>query len=172
MNPLEITKESDAADPLVERVARLMEGINHRPSWDAYFMATALLIASRSVCRRLRVGCVLVSTGVHPHRIIAAGYNGFLPGAAHISQVRDGHEQATVHAEQNAIADASRRGVSVEGSAAYITHFPCVNCAKILASSGIKSVKYYADYDNDNWVYSLFSEIGISITKLCDEGTK
>ena len=80
-----------------------------RPTWDQYFISAAILIASRSTCSRLNVGCVIVSGGEHKNRIIAAGYNGYLPGAPHCSQVRDGHEMATVHAEQNAIADAARR---------------------------------------------------------------
>jgi len=70
-----------------------------RPSWDEYFMATAVLVSSRSSCERLHVGCVVVSTGKHPNRLVAAGYNGFLPGTPHDSKIRDGHEQATVHAE-------------------------------------------------------------------------
>lgn len=171
-----VQKEGETGIPgnllFVDGVVQLMRSFPHRPSWDEYFMATALLIASRSVCSRLRVGCVLVSTGVHAHRIIAAGYNGFLPGVPHVSQVCDGHEQATVHAEQNAVTDASRRGVSVDESIAYITHFPCMNCAKILASSGIKGVKYAFDYCNNDWVCDLFSQADISITKLCNETVK
>ena len=108
----------------------------------------------------------MVSGGEHKNRIIAAGYNGFLAGAAHKSCVRDGHEQATVHAEQNAISDAARRGVSVNGSTAYITHFPCINCAKILAAAGVKSVKYLHDYHNDPLVFDIFKESGIEIIKL------
>ena len=137
-----------------------------RPSWDEYFICTAILIASRSECHRLNVGCVIVSGGEHKNRIIAAGYNGFLAGAPHSSCVRDGHEIATVHAEQNAVADAARRGVSLSGATAYITHFPCVNCAKILLSSGIREVKYLHDYNNDDIVYQLFDESGVSIRKL------
>lgn len=137
-----------------------------RPSWDEYFMATAFLMSSRSACERLQVGCVLVSSGEHKNRIIAAGYNGFLPGARHCSHVRDGHELATVHAEQNAIADAARRGISLEGSTAYITHFPCVSCCKILAAAGIKGVKYYSDYKNDPLVHELFAETGIRVQQL------
>lgn len=129
-------------------------------------MATAILIASRSSCSRLHVGCVLVSGGTHKNRIIAAGYNGFLPGAPHKSRVRDGHEQATVHAEQNAIADAARRGISVDGAIAYITHFPCINCAKVLSAAGIREIKYYQDYKNDPLVYELLEEAGIAINKL------
>lgn len=102
----------------------------------------------------------------HPNRIFAAGLQRFLAGAPHSSCVRDGHEIATVHAEQNAISDAARRGVSVNGATAYITHFPCVNCAKILISAGIKSVRYLHDYHNDDIVYRLFEESGISVSKL------
>lgn len=137
-----------------------------RPSWDEYFMATALLMASRSSCERLHVGCVIVSGGAHKNRIIAAGYNGFLPGAPHTSRLRDGHEQATVHAEQNAIADAARRGVSLEGATVYITHYPCINCAKILAAAGIRQIKYHNDYRNDAIVSDLFAESGVRIEKL------
>ncbi len=137
-----------------------------RPSWDEYFMSMALLVSSRSACGRLHVGCVLVSAGTHPNRVIAAGYNGFLPGVPHCSCVRDGHEQATVHAEQNAITDAAKRGVSVQGAIAYITHFPCINCAKILAAAGIAEVRYFHDYNNDELVFPLLESARIKISKL------
>ncbi|MBP1636045.1 MAG: CMP/dCMP deaminase zinc-binding protein [Acidobacteria bacterium] len=151
---------------LADKVAALIEGWEGRPSWDEYFMATALLMASRSACGRLHVGCVLVSAGEHPHRIIAAGYNGFLPGSAHESRLRDGHEQGTVHAEQNAIADAARRGVSVAGATAYISHFPCITCAKILAAAGVRAVKYHLDYDHDPFVDALYREAGIDLRQF------
>jgi dCMP deaminase len=144
-------------------VARLPGG---RPSWDEYFMATALLISSRSPCERLHVGCVLVSGGAHQHRLVAAGYNGFLPGAPHESRVRDGHEQATVHAEQNAITDAARRGISVDGATAYITHFPCVHCVKILAAAGVRVVKYHLDYRNDPIAAELLQAAGVELRQL------
>ena len=129
-------------------------------------MATALLIASRSSCERLQVGCVLVSTGQYKNRIIAAGYNGFLPGLSHQPHVRDGHEQATVHAEQNAVADAARRGVRVAEALAYITHFPCIQCAKILAAAGIQAIKYRFDYRNDAFVERLLKESRIAFHQL------
>lgn len=151
---------------LVDAVAALTTSLEGRPSWDEYFMATALLIASRSACERLHVGCVMVTSGAHKNRVIAAGYNGFLPGSPHISRVRDGHEQATVHAEQNAIADAARRGITLEGATAYITHFPCINCAKIMAAAGVKAVKYHFDYRNDDLVRELLVESGIAIQRL------
>lgn len=129
-------------------------------------MATALLMASRSSCERLNVGCVIVSGGTQKNRIVAAGYNGFLPGTPHTSRMRDGHEQATVHAEQNAISDAARRGVSLEGSTIYITHFPCINCAKILAAAGIDCIKYRRDYRNDNMVKDILGESGVELVQL------
>lgn len=150
----------------IDLIARATERFSHRPSWDEYFMATAKLIASRSNCERLNVGCVIVTAGRHKNRIVAAGYNGFLPGAPHESRVRAGHEQATVHAEQNAIADAARRGSSVEGCIAYVTHYPCINCAKILASAGIAEVRYHEDYHNDPLAEQLLAGAGIRVTKL------
>ncbi|MDR0536220.1 MAG: dCMP deaminase [Puniceicoccales bacterium] len=138
-----------------------------RPSWDEYFMAVAVLLSSRSSCERLHVGCVVVSSEQHPNRIVAAGYNGFLPGAPHQSRVRDGHEQATVHAEQNAIADAAKRGVSLAGTIMYVTHFPCVNCAKILAAAGVRTVKYLHDYNNEAIASELLHQAGVRVEQIC-----
>lgn len=151
---------------LLQQVEAVTDAWGERPSWDAYFMATALLMATRSSCERLHVGCVIVSGGGQKNRIVSAGYNGFLPGAPHTSRVRDGHEQATVHAEQNAICDAARRGVSLEGATIYISHFPCINCAKILAAAGISMIKYRRDYRNDPLVKEILLESGVSIEKL------
>jgi len=133
-----------------------------RLSWEDYFMSTALLISCRSSCNRLHVGCVLVKN----NRIISAGYNGFLPGAPHESIVVNNHEIATVHAEQNAISDCASRGVSVKDATAYITHFPCINCAKILAASGIKEIVYLNDYKNDSNVLTLLGNVNISVKQL------
>jgi len=156
---------SAASNP-VDLVARAARAFTRRPSWDQYFMATAVLIASRSNCERLHVGCVVVTSGERKNRIVAAGYNGYLPGAPHTSRVRDGHEQATVHAEQNAISDAARRGSSVEGCVAYITHYPCINCAKILAAAGIAKIKYHEDYHNDPLVAQILADAGVAVARL------
>lgn len=156
--------KSEAA--MLDELESLTQSWGQRPSWDAYFMATALLMASRSSCERLNVGCVIVSGGSQKNRIVAAGYNGFLPGAPHASRMRDGHEMATVHAEQNAISDAARRGVSLEGATIFITHFPCINCAKILAAAGIRCIKYHRDYRNDGLVKDLLAESGVTLHQL------
>lgn len=113
--------------------------------WDDYFMSISLLASARSKCRRLKVGCVLV----RDNRVVSTGYNGFLPGAPHESIVVNDREQATVHAEHNAVADAAKRGVSLDGSIAYVTHYPCLNCAKLLAASGVRVIKYNREYRND-----------------------
>ena len=155
---------SDTA--LIEAVATTTEALGDRPSWGAYFMATALILASRSSCERLHVGCVVVSGSQNPNRIIAAGYNGFLPGAAHRSRMRDGHEQATVHAEQNAVADAARRGVTLDGATIYVTHFPCISCAKILAAAGVREIVYHYDYRNDPLVAEILQESSVTLSRL------
>ncbi len=157
----------NSGNDIVEQLDTLVKSWGGtRPSWDEYFICTAILISSRSACSPQEVGGGIVRGREPPDRIIAAGDKRVLAGAPHSSCVRDGHEIATVHAEQNAISDAARRGVSVNGATAYITHFPCVNCAKILISAGIKSVRYLHDYHNDDIVYRLFEESGISVAKL------
>lgn len=133
-----------------------------RPTWDEYFKAIVQVTATRSPCERLHVGCLLV----RDHRIVSQGYNGFLPGCDHISIVRDGHEQATVHAEQNCIADSARRGVSCEGCIAYITHYPCIMCCRLLLATGIRHIKYIHDYHNDELVAKLSSKMGVVIEQI------
>jgi len=133
-----------------------------RLSWDEYFISSALLIASRSSCHRLHVGCLLVKD----NRIISAGYNGFLAGLPHESVVVNNHEQNTVHAEQNAISDCAKRGVNTNGATAYITHYPCINCAKILLAAGIKQIKYYHDYKNSKLVANILNKANIPAIKL------
>ena len=133
-----------------------------RPSWDEYFKKICLVTKERSSCHRLQVGCLLVKD----NRIISQGYNGFLPGCPHKSIVRDNHEQSTVHAEQNAICDCAKRGVNCNGSIAYITHYPCIICCKLLLASGIKEIKYIEDYKNDELVKEYCKQLDIKIIKL------
>ncbi len=155
---------------LIQNIINISNHDNHeRIDWDDYFISTALLISCRSPCHRLHVGCVLV----YNNRIISAGYNGFLPGALHNSIIKfegdNSHEQATVHAECNAIADCAHRGVSTIGATAYITHYPCINCFKILIAAGIKEIKYLHDYKNDPNVDKLLKSMinkSIIISKI------
>lgn len=133
-----------------------------RPSWDEYFKKIVLTTAERSPCNRLQVGCLFVKD----NRIISQGYNGFLSGCPHTSIIRDNHEQATIHAEQNAIADCAIRGVSSKGCIAYITHFPCVICMRMLCASGIHTIKYIYDYKNDDLTYYFGELMNIKIEKI------
>ena len=137
-----------------------------RLDWDEYFSLITILTSQRSPCNRLKVGCIIVKD----KRIISTSYNGFLPNCEHKSIVINNHEQATVHAEQNAIADSAKRGINIFGATAYITHYPCINCFKILAASGIKEIKYLNDYKNDKIINELIENgAEVIITKFTSE---
>ena len=150
-------------DTTVDLLEDLVGKVTEPLDWKDYFFCLSLLVSSRSPCNRLHVGCVLVKDT----RVISVGYNGFLPKAPHKSMVVNNHEQATVHAEQNAITDCAKRGVSCEDAQAYITHYPCINCFKVLAASGINKIYYYDDYKNDPCVKELASGAGVEIINLC-----
>ena len=146
----------------MEKLINEIQKTEQKLSWDQYFITLSFLISNRSSCKRLKVGCVLVKDT----RVISVGYNGFLPGFPHESIVRDNHEQATVHAEQNCITDCAKRGINASGATAYITHYPCLNCLKLLVASGIKNIKYYNDYKNDEIIPKIFKDKGISLEKM------
>ena len=133
-----------------------------RLSWDEYFSKIVSVTAERSPCERLQVGCLLVKE----NRIISQGYNGFLPGCPHESIIRDNHEQATLHAEQNALMDCAKRGVSCEGCTAYITHYPCIICTRLLLAGGIKKINYLNDYKNDELVKTFTDQCNVDVLKL------
>ena len=133
-----------------------------RISWDEYFSKIVMTTSERSPCERLQVGCLLVND----NRIVSQGYNGFLPGCPHESIVRDNHEQATLHAEQNALMDCAKRGVSCNGCTAYITHYPCIICTRLLLAGGIKKIKYVKDYKNDDLVKKFTEQCDVCVEKL------
>ena len=133
-----------------------------RMEWDEYFISIALLASRRSPCTRLHVGSVIV----RDNRLISMGYNGFIAGCPHVSHNRDGHEQATIHSEINAICDCAKRGVTLNGAKIYITHYPCLNCFKTICSSGIVEIIYLEDYNNDELVAHVAKDANIVIRKL------
>ena len=133
-----------------------------RPSWDEYFKEIVTVTAKRSPCKRLKVGCLLVKD----NRIISQGYNGFMAGCDHTSVIRDNHEMATIHAEQNAVSDCAKRGVSCKDSTAYITHYPCIHCMKIMSASGIIDIRYINDYKNDKLVGHFSKLWNVKIEKI------
>lgn len=154
------------ADNFVEAMKSLCKSCDgkQRLSWHQYFASMAILASARSPCERLHVGCVIV----RENRILSMGYNGFFSGAPHKSIMKNGHEQATVHAEQNAISHAARVGISLNGAVAYITHYPCVNCFKSLVSAGIRHIHYLEDYRNDPVNLELSQLSRVKIDRLSD----
>jgi dCMP deaminase len=138
------------------------DNLQERLEWDEYFMSIAALASCRSPCKRLNVGSVIVKN----NRMVSMGYNGYIPGAPHVSRVVENHEQSIIHSEINAIADCARRGVSLEGSKIYVTHYPCINCFRSIAACGIKEVVYLEDYNNNEIVKELAADSDIKISKL------
>lgn len=144
-----------------------------RPSWDEYFMDITRRVATRSTCLRRVVGAILV----HDKRIIASGYNGGPSGLAHcldIGCLREKlgipsgqqHELCRgIHAEQNAIIQAARYGVSIEGSVLYCTTQPCTQCTKMLINAGITEIVYAEGYPDD-LARELLEESGIIVRRF------
>jgi dCMP deaminase len=133
-----------------------------RPSWDDYFMDISLQVAKRSTCDRLRVGAIIVKD----RRILTTGYNGAPAGLPHCDEVGhlmiDGHCVRTLHAEQNAIIQAALHGVSVQGSTLYVTHQPCLTCAKMIINAGIRRVVYGGQYPDENAV-AFLTRAGVTL---------
>ena len=129
-----------------------------RKSWDEYFMEIAEIVKTRSTCLRREVGAVIVKD----NRIITTGYNGAPSGLKHCTEI-GGCERArlnipsgqrhelcrALHAEQNAIIQAAKIGVSTEGATIYITLQPCVICAKMLVNAGIKRIVFKGEYPDE-----------------------
>ena len=144
-----------------------------RPSWDDYFIEIATVVSQRSTCLRRQVGAVIVKD----KRMIATGYNGAASGAAHCEMtgcirqqmgIKSGERQelcAAIHAEQNAIIQAAKYGVSIEGATLYCTHQPCAICAKMIVNAGIKRVVFKGDYP-DEYARKIRNEGRIEICRV------
>ena len=137
-----------------------------RIDWDQYFMVQAALLASRSTCKRLSVGAVLV----RDKRIIAGGYNGSVSGDDHCIDegcyLRDGHCVRTIHAEMNAILQCARFGMSTDGASLYVTDFPCLQCTKSLLQAGIKEINYIRNYHNDDYAMKLIKLKNVHLRQI------
>ena len=141
-----------------------------RPSWDEYFMTLADEVATRTTCLRRAVGAIIVKE----KRILATGYNGVATGLRHCSVTGCLREKLGVpsgqrheicrglHAEQNALLQAARYGIDIEGSSIYITTQPCVVCAKMLINAGISEIIYRNPYP-DELAMELLNESNIKI---------
>ena len=139
-----------------------------RPSWDEYFMQITFQVAKRSTCPRAAVGAVIV----RDKRILTTGYNGAPAGLEHCTEagclmVND-HCVRTLHAEQNAIIQGALHGVDVSSSTIYVTHQPCLNCAKMIINAGVERVVYAGHYP-DETACTFLEEAGIVLSKY-EEG--
>lgn len=134
-----------------------------RKTWDQYFMEMALMASQRGTCNRLHVGCVLV----RDRGVLSTGYNGSIRGEPHCDEdghdLDDGHCVRTVHAEMNAICMAAKNGHFMANSTAYVTHFPCWLCYKLLVQSGVERIVYSVDYKNSERVVESSKRLGIEI---------
>ncbi len=152
-----------------------------RPNWDEYFLSIGREVGKRATCDRGKSGCVVVKN----KRILATGYAGAPVGLPHCDEVGhmlrdiiypDGsltkHCVRTTHAEQNAICQAARFGISMEGATLYCKMEPCFTCAKMIVNAGIKRVvcekKYHAGQDTRE----LFEKAKIKLDLMSDEVEK
>ena len=140
-----------------------MSGAEKRASWDEYFMTIAKQVATRSTCSRKHVGAVIVRDKM----ILATGYNGSLRGLEHCDEVGhlmdEGHCVRTVHAEANAIVQAARNGVGINGAGIYVTASPCFNCFKLIANSGINRIAF-GEFYRDERIFEFSERLGIELS--------
>lgn len=128
-------------------------------------MNLAVQAATRSTCPRKHVGAVVV----RDKAVLATGYNGSLRGLPHCTEVGclmvNGHCVRTVHAEANAILQAARHGVRIEGAEIYVTASPCWDCFKLIANAGIVRV-LYGEFYRDDRILEFAREAGIELVHL------
>ena len=145
-----------------------------RPSWDEYFMKITELVASRATCLRRKVGAVLVRN----KRILTTGYNGPPSGIRHCEQrggcireelkIPSGERMElsrAIHAEQNAIIQAAKEGISIEDSTLYVTTHPCFTCSKILINAGVKEIIYKEGYP-DSFAVEILKEASVLVVQF------
>ncbi len=144
-----------------------------RPSWDEYFQTITRDVAERSTCIRRHVGAIIVKD----KRILATGYNGAPTGLEHCLTRGCLREQLGIpsgqkhelcrgtHAEQNAVIQAARHGVPIDGATVYCTNQPCIVCAKILINAGIVEIVYENSYP-DELSEEMLDEAGIVLRHL------
>lgn len=152
-----------------------------RPTWDEYFMEIANTVATRATCDRGRAGCVVV----RDRQILVTGYVGSPRGLDHCDDVGhlmkkvqhgDGsvtqHCVRTIHAEQNAITQAARKGIALEGATIYVRMTPCRTCAMLIINTGIKRVvcekKYHAGAESEE----MFKKVGIELKYFSEDVLK
>lgn len=139
-----------------------------RSDWDSYFMEIAKQVATRATCDRKHVGTVIV----RDRTILSTGYNGSVRGLEHCDDIghmmEGGHCLRTVHSEANAIIQAAKNGVAIEGADLYVTASPCWNCFKMVANAGIKRI-VYGEFYRDKRVHDVAGELGIEMIEHLED---
>ena len=149
-----------------------------RPTWDEYFMEVCHAIAKRATCNRGRSGCVIEKD----NQILVTGYVGAPVGLPHCDEVghqikklthEDGtvteHCVRTVHAEQNAICQAAKRGISIDGATLFCKMTPCRTCAMMIINCGIKRVVAEKRYHDCADTGEMFKKAGVKLEHLNEE---
>ncbi|MBX7244436.1 MAG: dCMP deaminase family protein [Candidatus Sumerlaeaceae bacterium] len=136
-----------------------------RVDWPHYFMKIAQEVASRATCERKHVGAVIV----RDKTILSTGYNGSIRGMGHCDEIGHdmvgGHCVRTVHAEANAIIQAARNGVRIDGADIYITASPCWECFKLIANAGIVRI-YYGEFYREEKSFKIAKDLGIELVMI------
>jgi dCMP deaminase len=143
-----------------------------RPTWDEYFMEVARTIAKRATCDRGRSGCVIA----RDRQLLVTGYVGSPVGLPHCDEVGhlmkkvihdddsiSQHCMRTVHAEQNAICQAAKLGVAINGATLYCKMTPCRTCAMLIINSGIVRVVCEKKYHRGSESEQMFKDAGIQL---------
>ena len=136
-----------------------------RAGWDEYFMNIAKVVSSRSTCDRKFVGAVIV----RDKTILSTGYNGSIRKLEHCSEVghmmENDHCVATIHAEANAIIQAAKNGVSIDGATIYTSASPCWPCFKLIANSGLRRI-CFGEFYRDHRIFDIAKKLKIELVKL------
>jgi dCMP deaminase len=128
-------------------------------------MRIAREVATRATCDRKHVGAVIV----RDRSILATGYNGSIGGLPHCDEVghlmQDGHCVRTIHAEANAVIQAARNGVRIEGAGIYVTASPCWSCFKMIANAGLRRI-VFGEFYRDDRIFDHAQKLGIELVDL------
>lgn len=138
---------------------------NTRQDWDHYFLDIAKTVSTRATCPRKSVGAVIVKD----RAILSTGYNGAVRGMPHCTEVGcmmdNGHCVAVVHAEANAIIQAAKNGVCIEGATIYTTASPCWPCFKTIVNSGIKRI-VFGEFYREEMIFKIAQDLGIELVDI------
>lgn len=168
-----ILNNNSTIEELKKKVDKILKDINLRPGWDDYFFGIMDAVSKRATCDRGKAAAIIVKDKM----VLATGYVGAPKGLPQCDEIghlmektlhEDGTEKwhcvRTTHAEQNAIAQAAKHGVSIDGATIYVKFTPCLHCAKMIINSGIKEVKCRTLYHAGSTSLKFLKQAGIKVT--------